>query len=278
MPRLPSIRGAGGPGIQVEPLPWHLGTPHGFTAPALPRRDCRNFPPARATAHILSHPSVISAVIPSVGFCSEAAFSAARADQAALRCVRHGTCFVSSRCRDRSQTRAGSVNSDGRSAKTVAGDRGGSWWRCGADRTGSVRQRGWNHGAAGYGYRKRTRVRVACGGAIRPRGVGILLSHGHFGRLVVGRFLSPVVPKPTREGSLRRGHPSRGPGLPAAALTTSPVGFVRMSASADRAARATRPSSAVVTRAAPVPAPSVGMSGGWRERTRPGSRMRLRRA
>jgi hypothetical protein len=278
MPRLPSIRGGGGPGIQGIPLPWHLATPRDCMTPASATHDCRNFLPARATAHILSHPPVISAVIPSMGFRSEAAFSAACAGLAERSCVRHATCFVPSMCADRSQTGVGSVNSDGRSAKSAAGDRGGSSWRGGADRTGSVRQRGWNHGAAGYGYRKRTRVRVACGGAIRPRGVGILLSHGHFGRLVVGRFLSPVVLEPTREGSLRWGHLSRGPRLPAAALTTSPVGFVRMSASADRAARATRPSSAVVTRAAPVPAPSVGMSGGWRERTRPGPRMRLRRA
>jgi hypothetical protein len=277
MPRLPSVRGRGGPGVQGDSLPWHPVTPRGLRLPALNRRDCRFFLPACAIDPILSPASVISAVSPSVGFSGDAAFSAVDAALAERPCVRHATCLVPSRHRERSQTRAGSVNSDGRSAKTVAGDRGGSWWRCAADRTGSVRQHGWNHGAAGYGYRKRTRVRVACGGAIRPRGVGILLSHGHFGRLVVGRFSSPVVLEPTREGSLRRGHPSRGARLPAAALTTSPVGFVRMSASADRAARATRPSSAVVTRAAPVPAPSVGMSGGWRERTRPDPRTRLRR-
>ena len=273
---LPCVAGWNRPRKLAGGRPGH---PPARQRPARLRLDCRNFPPARATAHILPSPPVISAMIPPVGFRSGAAFQAASGDGVGFARVRHAICKAPlwCRCPDRSQDGDGSVNSFGRSAKTAVGHHGGSWQRRGVDRTGSARHRGWNHGAARNEYCKRTRVRVACGGTIRPRGVGILSSHGHFGRLVVGSFLPPVVPEPAREDLLRRRHLSSGPRLPATTLTASSVGFVRMSASADRAARATRPSSTVVTRAAPVPAPSVGVSGGWRERTRPDPRTRLRR-
>jgi hypothetical protein len=144
----------------------------------------------------------------------------------------------------------------------------------------SGRRRGRDLGAARDGYRKRTRVRVACGGAIRPRGVGTHASHGHFGRSVVGsRCFPPVVLRSERRREPCVRHLSRGPGLPAAALTTfRHFGFVRLSALADRTVRATRLAGPVVNRAASLPAPTVGSSRGWRRRTRPGPRTRLRRA
>lgn len=151
------------------------------------------------------------------------------------------------------------------------------WLRTGGvGREGHVRHHRWNQGAAGYGCRKRTHVREACGGAIRPGGVGIHCSHGHSGRSV-GRFrilLSVVQRLPGGRPSLRS-HLSRGPGL-LAALTTRDVGFGRMPAPAGRTALATRRRSPVVTRAAFRPAPPAGTSGGWRRRTRPDPRTRLR--
>jgi hypothetical protein len=147
----------------------------------------------------------------------------------------------------------------------------------GGGRARCTSRRDWNHGAAGYGCRKRTHVREACGGAIRFRGVGIIFSHGHLGRSV-GRFRSsPFVVQRLPGGlpSLRSPF-SRGPGL-LAALTTRDVGFVRMPAPAGRTASATRRRSPVVNRAVPIPATTVGTSGGWMGRTRPGPRTRLRR-
>ena len=169
----------------------------------------------------------------------------------------------------------GSVNSGDRSAKSVPDIRSRWMRRGGVEQGGSWRRCGWNHGAARNGYRKRTRVRVACGVTIRPRGVGTFSSHGHFGRSVDGSFLPSVVYLPVREEPLRRGHLSRGPGLPAAALTVSTVGFVRMSALADSTSWATRLRRAVVTRATSTPAHPAGLSGGWTRRTRPDRRMRL---
>ena len=80
-------------------------------------------------------------------------------------------------------------------------------------------QSGWNHGAARNGNRKRTRVRVACGGGIRPRGLGHQPIHGQFGLSVVGReILSPIVHQPGCELRVRQRHLSRGPGLLAALM------------------------------------------------------------
>ena len=51
------------------------------------------------------------------------------------------------------------------------------WWRSDRRRPDSARFcRCSNHGAVGIGYRKRTRVRVACGGAQRACGVGFIRS------------------------------------------------------------------------------------------------------
>ena len=51
------------------------------------------------------------------------------------------------------------------------------WWRSDRRRPDSARfRRCSNHGAVGIGYRKRTRVRVACGGAKRTHGVGFIRS------------------------------------------------------------------------------------------------------
>ena len=188
---------------------------------------------------------------------------------------RHGTCIVGEMLKKSSQSSLGSVNSGDRSAKSVPDIRGRWMRRGGVEQGGTWRRCGWNHGAARNGYRKRTRVRVACGVTIRPRGVGTLSSHGHFGRSVDGSFLPPVVLLPVREDLLRRGHLSRGPGLPAATLTGSTVGFVRMSALADSMSWATRLRRAVVTRATSVPAHPAGLSGGWTRRTRPDPRTRL---
>lgn len=145
--------------------------------------------------------------------------------------------------------------------------------------TTSGGRRGWNLGAARNGHRKRSRVRVACGDAIRPRGVGTHSSHGHFGRSVVGPrfFASPVALRSDRRLEPRVRHLPRGPGLPAAALTPPvSVRFVRMPAPAGRTASATRRRSPVVNRAASLPAPTVGSSRGWRRRTPPDPRTRRR--
>ena len=189
--------------------------------------------------------------------------------------VRHGTCF-SFRCLEKlSQWFGESVNFLHRSAKPVANGRVRCRWNDAVGRI-SVPQLGRNQGATGNGYRKRTRVRVACGGAIRSCGEGIHSSHGHFGRSVVARKgPHPLVHQPEREAPRRLRHLSRGPGLPAA-LTPSIVGFVRMPAPAGRTASATRPRSPVVNRAASRPAPPVGTSDSWRRRTRPDPRTRLR--
>jgi hypothetical protein len=66
--------------------------------------------------------------------------------------------------------------------------------------------------------------------------------------------------------------------LPAAALTGSKNGSVRMPAQAGRTASATRPRSPVVTRVTSVPGTTAGMSCGWRWHTTPGPRSRQRPA
>jgi hypothetical protein len=86
------------------------------------------------------------------------------------------------------------------------------------------RQAGWNHGAARNGNRKRTRVRVACGGGIRPRSLGHQPIHGHFGLSVVGRgIMPPVVYQPACEFRIRQRHLSRGAGLLAALMTRDTI-------------------------------------------------------
>jgi hypothetical protein len=127
---------------------------------------------------------------------------------------------------------------------------------------------------------------VACGGSNRPGGVGIHPSHGHPGRSIGSRNLSLlVVNRPSRseglaaaDSGLFRRHLSSGSELPAALTHTHHVGFVRMPAPAGRTVQATRLRSPVVNRATSFPDQSVGLSRGWKRRTRPGSRTRLRRA
>ena len=236
---------------------------------------CRIFLPPASTASILPLHSVNLSVHPDLGLALDPV------NQPPTPCgrkntgFRHGTCMVLEMLKKSSRSTPGSVNSGDRSAKSVPG-LPGRWLRRGGGRQGSSwRRRGWNHGAARNGYRKRTRVRVACGVTIRPRGVGTLSSHGHFGRSVDGSFLHPVVLLPVREDLLRRGHFSRGAGLPAATLTGLTVGLVRMSALADSMSWATRPRRDVVTRATSAPAHPAGLSGGWTRRTRPDPRTRL---
>lgn len=239
---------------------------------------CRNFRLPAPTTSILPRPSSMTPVQFSPGIGCDPPFPRVSPQSGANEGVRHETCFARKVLKKSSQCVAGSVNSGHRSAKSVSPAGNRSERRGGVEREWSCRLRGWNHGAARNGYRKRTRVRVACGVTIRPRGVGTLSSHGHFGRSVDGSFLLPVVLLPVREGSLRRGHLSRGPGLPAATLTVPPVGFVRMSAlAADSMSWATRPRRAVVNRATSAPAQPAGLSGGWARRTRPDPRTRLQR-
>ena len=140
---------------------------------------------------------------------------------------------------------------------------------------------GWNHGAARNGNRKRTRVRVACGGGIRLRSLGHQPIHGQFGLSVVGReTLSPVVHQPACELRVRQGHFSRGPGL-LAALTPRDTSFARMSAyerpSAHRqTVRATRPAGCTVIRAASVLKCPPERPAAGRDAHQPSPRTRLR--
>lgn len=178
---------------------------------------------------------------------------------------RHAECIWCQVAKKVSLSAHGSVNFSPAAAKSNSRERGRRTQWC-----GSI------HGAAGNGHRKRTRVRVACGDAIRSCGVGILSSHGHCGRSIVRRESLPhVVFKPAGRHSCRGGHPPRGSRLPAAALTPPDVGSARMSALADRIASATRRRIPTVTRAASLPGTSAGMSGGWWRRTIPDSCTRL---
>ena len=236
---------------------------------------CRIFQKPASTAAILPRNSVNLSVHPAPGFALDAVNQPPVPPGRRPHGFWHGTCIVLETLKKSSQSPPGSVNSGDRSAKSVPGLRGRLMPRCGGRQVCSWRRRGWNHGAARNGYRKRTRVRVACGVTIRPRGVGTFSSHGHFGRSVDGSFLPFVVLLPVREELLRRGHLSRGAGLPAATLTASTVGFVRMSALADSMSWATRLRRAVVTRATSAPAKPAGLSGGWTRRTRPDPRTRL---
>jgi len=177
----------------------------------------------------------------------------------------HAECIPSTAAKKVSLSTHGSVNFSSSVAKPGMHERGRCTQRC-----GSI------HGAAGNGHRKRTRVRVACGDAIRSCGVGILSSHGHFGRSVARRNSLPhVVLAPAGERSRRRRSPPRGSGLPAAALTLPVVRSARMSAPADRTAATTRRRSHAVIRATSCPDTSAGMSGGWRRCTLPDPCTRL---
>jgi hypothetical protein len=182
---------------------------------------------------------------------------------------RHAKCFPSGSAKIVSLSLHGSVNFWPAAAKPSTLPRDRPSGRC-----GSI------HGAERNGYRKRTRVRVACGGAIRSSGVGILSSHGHFGRSIVRRESLPLVVletalEPAGDIPCRRRPPARGSRLPAATLTIPPVRSARLSAIADRTASATRRRSQAVRRATSHPGTSAGLSGGWWRRTLPDPCTRL---
>jgi hypothetical protein len=266
MPRLPSTGDRSGPPATPIGRPEHALPPS-----ALPTSDCRNFHPPAATEDILPR----SSLHPAVGIPSVAVKSRIRPEFLLGDRPRHATCIDDQSLEKGSQSATRSVNSGRRSAKESFAPRKLWTRRCIAGAERSAGRCGWNHGATGPGYRKRTRVRVACGVTIRPCGVGILSSHGHFGRSVEGSVLVHVVLEPASEASFRRRHLSRGPGLPAAALTTSSIGPPRMSALADSSSSATRRRRAVVNRAALLPENPARVPGGWTRRTRPDPRTRL---
>lgn len=229
---------------------------------------------------------VVSSIARKAGHAGTPWFAAFAAKIDAVRPVRHDTCLPDRVSEKVSFPTTGSVNSFHRSAKVVTFTRHELRGRAGDARAQDGRSRCRIQGAARNGNRKRTRVRVACGGSNRPRGVGIHPSHGHPGRSIGSRFLSPLVvnrPSPPEgraaadSGPIRR-HLSSGSGLPAALTHTHHVGFVRMPAPAGRTVPTTRLHSPVVNRATSHPDQSVGMSRGWKRRTRPDSRTRLRRA
>ncbi len=150
-----------------------------------------------------------------------------------------------------------------------------------ASRHDVVRRVGWNEGALklgalANGNRKRTRVRVACGGGSRRRSLGHQPIHGHLGLSVVGRELfSPVVLMPDCEPCVRQRHFSRGPGL-LAALMPRDTFVTRVSAHEQPAVWATRPDGFAVTRAASVPQCLPERPEAGRGAHHPGPRTRLR--
>ena len=180
--------------------------------------------------------------------------------------VRHATCMTPVFLEKDSHSLHESVNFSNRRAKAVQGNHQtlAVDSRRSAERRTAERKSGWNHGAARNGNRKRTRVRVACGGGIRPRGLGHQPIHGHFGLSVVGReTFSPVVHLPACEFRVRQRHFSRGSGLLAALtsrdirLVSRDVRFARSSAYERQPAHhqtvwATRPAGCTVIRAASV--------------------------
>jgi len=186
-------------------------------------------------------------------------FAAGRRGQLKLTLDRHATCMPSVFLEKDSHFFHKSVDFSRHRAMVVRGNQTNSTMgsRLPAARRTAGQQSGWNHGAARNGNRKRTRVRVACGGGIRPRGLGHQPIHGHFGLSVVGReTFSPVVHQPACELRVRQRHFSRGPGL-LAALTSRDLCLARSSAherpSAHRqTVRATRPAGCTVIRAASV--------------------------
>jgi len=232
-----------------------------------------------------SHPATVghrevppAFMITARGCAPRAGFPARRTKTAVFQRLRHATCLWVCGVEKDSQPVVRGVNFLQRVRRSISSDRGGPSARGFGGFAMSDRRRSRDQGAARNGYRKRTRVRVACGGAIRPRGVGTHSSHGHFGRSVVGsRFFPPVVLRSDRRRQPAGRRLSRRPGLPAAALTAHlRPGFMRPSAPAARIVQATRPDNSVVHRATSAPAPTVGSSRGWRRRTRPDRHMRLR--
>ncbi len=196
---------------------------------------------------------------------------------------RHATCIPPVFLEKASHSLQESVDFPHRRAKVVQGKQKSSaiGSRRVAKRCTTGRRSGWNHGAARNGNRKRTRVRVACGGGIRPRGLGHQPIHGHFGLSVVGReTFSPVVHLPACELRVRQRHFSRGPGL-LAALTPRITIPARLSAYERQPAHhqtvwATRPAGCTVIRAASVPKEPPERPAAGRKAHQPSLRTRLR--
>ena len=196
---------------------------------------------------------------------------------------RHATCITPVFLEKDSHSLHESVDFCHRRAKVVQGKQkslaAGS--RRAAKRCTTGRRSGWNHGAVRNGNRKRTRVRVACGGGIRPRGLGHQPIHGHFGLSVVGReSFSPVVHLPACELRVRQRHFSRGPGL-LAALTARTTSVARLSAYERQPAHhqtvwATRPAGCTVIRAASVLKDPPERPAAGRKAHQPSPRTRLR--
>ncbi len=196
---------------------------------------------------------------------------------------RHATCMTPVFLEKDSHSLHESVDFCHRRAKVAQGKQkslaAGS--RRTANRCTTGRRSGWNHSAVRNGNRKRTRVRVACGGGIRPRGLGHQPIHGHFGLSVVGReSFSPVVHLPACELRVRQRHFSRGPGL-LAALTARTTSVARLSAFERQPAHhqtvwATRPAGCTVIRAASVLKDPPERPAAGRKAHQPSLRTRLR--
>jgi len=189
--------------------------------------------------------------------------------------IRHATCSPSYFLEKDSHSWQESVDFSNRRATIVLGERRKVVCLSGWNLSGR------NHSAARNGNRKRTRVRVACGGGIRPRGLGHQPIHGHFGLSVVGReILSPIVHQPGCELRVRQRHLSRGPGL-LAALTPRTTSVARLSAYERQPAHhqtvwATRPAGCTVIRAASVLKEPPERPAAGRKAHQPSPRTRLR--
>ena len=168
------------------------------------------------------NPLLIAVPEPLRGDSHRAGFAAGRRVAVKKSLCRHATCMSAVFVEKDSHSLHESVDFCRLSAKVVSGSRRirdslATRSRLPVGRPAAGRQASWNHGAARNGNRKRTRVRVACGGGIRPRGLGHQPIHGHFGLSVVGRgIMPPVVYQPACEFRIRQRHFSRGPGLLAA--------------------------------------------------------------
>ena len=148
--------------------------------------------------------------------------------------IRHATCSPSYFLEKDSHSWQESVDFSNRRATIVLGERRKvvclSGWNLSGWNLSGWNLSGRNHSAARNGNRKRTRVRVACGGSIRPPGLGHQPIHGHNGLSVVSRdFHPPVVHRPACEFCIRQRRFSRGTGL-LAALTSRHAWLARLSA------------------------------------------------